>query len=201
MPPPSFPHIFVSPLNKIGLPYVITGAVASIVYGEPRLTNDLDLVVMMRNEDVKKFVEAFPAAEFYCPPVEVLTIEIRRPYRGHFNLIHHETGTKADIYLAGEDELHRWALSKKRQFALEKEKVWVAPPEYIIIRKLEYFREGGSEKHLKDIAGMLELSSNEIDFKQLERFVQRYRLEKEWAKAKEMAGLIRAAGREFSIFE
>ena len=201
MPPPSFPHIFVSPLNKIGLPYVITGAVASIVYGEPRLTNDLDLVVMMRIEDVKKFVEAFPAAEFYCPPVEVLTIEIRRPYRGHFNLIHHETGMKADIYLAGEDELHRWALSKKRQFALEKEKVWVAPPEYIIIRKLEYFREGGSEKHLKDIAGMLELSSNEIDFKQLERFVQRYRLEKEWAKAKEMAGLIRAAGREFSIFE
>lgn len=201
MPPPSFPHIFVSPLNKIGLPYVITGAVASIVYGEPRLTNDLDLVVMMRIEDVKKFVEAFPAAEFYCPPVEVLTIEIRRPYRGHFNLIHHETGTKADIYLAGEDELHQWALSKKRQFALEKEKVWVAPPEYIIVRKLEYFREGGSEKHLKDIAGMLELSSNEIDFKQLERFVQRYRLEKEWAKAKEMAGLIRAAGREFSIFE
>lgn len=190
MPPPSFPHIFVSPLNKIGLPYVITGAVASIVYGEPRLTNDLDLVVMMRNEDVKKFVEAFPAAEFYCPPVEVLTIEIRRPYRGHFNLIHHETGTKADIYLAGEDELHQWALSKKRQFALEKEKVWVAPPEYIIIRKLEYFREGGSEKHLKDIAGMLELSSNEIDFKQLESFVQRYRLEKEWAKVREMAGLI-----------
>ena len=189
MPPPSFPHIFVSPLNKIGLPYVITGAVASIVYGEPRLTNDLDLVVMMRNEDVKKFVEAFPAAEFYCPPVEVLTIEIRRPYRGHFNLIHHEMGTKADIYLAGEDELHRWALSKKRQFALEKEKVWVAPPEYIIIRKLEYFREGGSEKHLKDIAGMLELSSNEIDFKQLEEFIQRYKLEKEWVKAKAMAGL------------
>jgi hypothetical protein len=42
---------------------------------------------------------------------------------------------------------------------------------------------------LKDIAGMLELSSNEIDFKQLEEFIQRYKLEKEWVKAKAMAGL------------
>jgi hypothetical protein len=101
MPQPSFPHIFLSRLNKIGLPYVITGAVASIVYGEPRLTNDLDLVVMLRDKNVEKFVRAFPAGEFYCPPVEVLTIEIRRPQGGHFNLIHHDTGTKADIYLAG----------------------------------------------------------------------------------------------------
>jgi hypothetical protein len=188
--PRSLVNTFVSRLEKLEIPYVVTGAVASIIYGEPRLTNDVDLIMMMKMEDIERFVQAFPSTEFYCPPAEVLKIEIRRPHRGHFNLIHHATGTKADIYLAGEDELHRWALSKKRDVVVEGERVRVAPPEYVIVRKLEYYREGGSEKHLQDIAGMLELSSGEIDLKQVDDFVRRYGLEKEWAKAKAMAGLI-----------
>jgi hypothetical protein len=188
--PRSLVDTFVSRLEKLEIPYAVTGAVASIIYGEPRLTNDVDLIMMMKTEDIERFVQAFPSTEFYCPPAEVLKIEIRRSQRGHFNLIHHDTGTKADIYLAGEDELHRWALSKRRDMVVEGERVRVAPPEYVIVRKLEYYREGGSEKHLRDIAGMVELSSDEIDFKVLEEFVQRYRLEKEWAKAKSMAGLL-----------
>ncbi|HID30700.1 MAG TPA: hypothetical protein EYP19_11945 [Desulfobacterales bacterium] len=189
MPEPSLTGIFLSRLNKLGFPYVVTGAVASIIYGEPRLTHDLDLVVMMGAGDVERLLNAFPPMEFYCPPADVLKIEMKRLHRGHFNLIHHETGARADIYLAGEDKLHEWALSNKREVQLEGERVWVAPPEYVIIRKLEYFKEGGSEKHVRDIAGILELGSDKIDFKQLEEFVHRYGLESEWQKAKALGGL------------
>jgi hypothetical protein len=188
MPGPSLVAIFVSRLEKLEIPYVVTGAVASIIYGEPRLTNDVDLIVMMRDEDIERLVQAFPAVEFYCPPAEVMKIEIRRPHRGHFNLIHHETGTKADLYLAGEDELHAWALSKRRDMIVEGDRVKVAPPEYVIVRKLEYYREGGSEKHLRDIVGMLELSSGQIDFEQLEVFIRRHGVETEWQKARNLAG-------------
>lgn len=193
MPQHSLTQIFAGRLNKAGIPYIITGAVASIVYGEPRLTNDLDLVVLLETADIEAFAELFPAAEYYCPPAEVLNIEIRRPYRGHFNLIHHETGAKADIYPAGKDELHQWALSRKKKILLEDEQVWIAPPEYVIVRKLEYYREGGSEKHLRDIAGMLELSAQAIDFKALDDFVKRFGLEKEWGKAKNKAQSISVA--------
>ena len=75
----------------------------------------------------------------------------------------------------------------RREFVFEGERVWVAPPEYVIVRKLEYYREGGSEKHLRDISGILELSPKEIDFKQLEELVHRYGLEKEWVKARALA--------------
>jgi hypothetical protein len=139
---------------------------------------------MMKSEDIERLLRAFPSTEFYCPPPEVLRIEIRRPYRGHFNLIHHGTGAKADIYLAGEDDLHQWAFSARREFNFEGERVWVAPPEYVIIRKLEYYREGGSEKHLRDIAGILEISPKEIDFKRLDDLISRYGLGKEWAKVR-----------------
>ena len=187
MPGPSLTAVFASRLNKADIPYIITGAVASIIYGEPRLTHDLDLVVTMKSEDIERFSQVFPSTEFYCPPPEVLKLEIGRPFRGHFNLIHHKTGAKADIYLAGEDELHRWAFSMRREFVFEGERVWVAPPEYVIIRKLEYYREGGSEKHLRDISGILELSAKEMDFQQLEGMVHHYGLEKEWAKARASA--------------
>ena len=183
MQEPDLIQVFLGPLNRLGVPYVVTGAVASIIYGEPRLTHDIDLVVELKRADAGKLREAFPAADFYCPPPEVLSIEIDRPRRGHFNLIHHESGFKADVYVAGEDELHRWALSRKRRIEFEGESIWVAPPEYVILRKLDYYREGRSEKHLRDIAGILEMSGDQVDLKQLEQMVTEWRLESEWLEA------------------
>jgi hypothetical protein len=72
MPEPSLTAVFVRRLNMADIAYIITGAVASIVYGEPRLTHDLDLVVMMKREDVERWVQAFPSTEFYCPPPELV---------------------------------------------------------------------------------------------------------------------------------
>lgn len=187
MPQPNLLGTFIGPLNRLEIPYAVTGATASIIYGEPRLTNDLDLVVLLKATDINEFTKAFPPNAFYCPPPEVLNIEIKRPYRGHFNLIHHETGAKADIYLAGEDELHRWALLHRRQMSIESMQVWIAPPEYVIIRKLQYYREGGSEKHLKDIAGMVTLSPDQIDFGLMEGMVKRYALETGWQQVLSLA--------------
>jgi len=60
----------------------------------------------------------------------------------------------------------------------------IAPVEYVILRKLEYYSEGGSEKHLRDIAGILSVSSDRIDFGQLSEKIHEYSLEKEWEEAK-----------------
>ena len=111
-------------------------------------------------------------------------MEIARFQRGHFNLIHHETGFKADIYAIGRDKLNHWGLEKRKPIKIEGDKLWLAPVEYVILRKLEYFREGGSEKHLKDIAGILSISPDQIDFKELNERIDHLMLEKEWTAAK-----------------
>lgn len=185
MPEHDLFRIFVSRLNKLSVPYMITGAVASIIYGEPRLTNDIDLVIDMNADDVETFAEAFPIEDFYCPPAEVIRLEIGRSQRGHFNLIHHETGFKADIYTSGRDELHQWGLENRKAVVVEGEKFWLAPIEYVILRKLEYYREGESEKHLRDISSILAFSTDEIDFKMLEAQINKRTLEKEWKSAKD----------------
>jgi hypothetical protein len=163
---------------------MITGSVASTVYGEPRMTHDIDLVIELSHEDAQRFVDAFPLETFYCPPTEIIKVELGRSFRGHFNLIHHETGFKADVYLSGRDPLHEWALSRKNKIELEGGYVWVAPAEYVILRKLEYYREGKSEKHLRDIHGIFAVSSDAIDFKALETKVAKLGLSQEWQLAK-----------------
>jgi len=87
----------------------------------------------------------------------VIRLEIDRSQRGHFNLIHHETGFRADIYASGRDELHHWELQNRKAVGVEGEKFWLAPVEYVILRKLEHYREGESEKHLRDISSILAL--------------------------------------------
>ena len=49
----------------------------------------------------------------------------------------------------------RWAFKNRRPLTVGETPIWLAPPEYVIIHKLEFYREGRSEKHLRDIRGML----------------------------------------------
>lgn len=127
-------------------------------------------------------MKAFPDEEFYCAPAEVIRVEARRSQRGHFNIIHHETGFKADVYVAGEDPLHRWALANRRRVSFGGATLSLAPPEYVIVRKLEYYREGRSAKHLRDIGWMLRQQGEHIDRKELESKVAELGLQAEWAE-------------------
>ena len=173
--------LFVRPLNISGIPYMIGGSVAAIFYGEPRLTHDVDFVVFLNSNDVQQFTQIFPDSDFYVPPLEVIADEVARE-RGHFNFIHQATGFKADFYPAGRDDLNAWGFRFKKEIQFEGETVTLAPPEYVIVRKLEYFREGGSEKHLRDIRSMLAVSSEQIDVALLKEWLRRLGLEAEWQR-------------------
>jgi len=174
---------FAHPLNQLEIPYMATGAVAAIVYGEPRLTLDLDLVLALTPGDAAGFAAAFPADEFYVPPLEAIQREAERTEHGHFNLLHHSSGLRADIYLASNDPLDTWGLAHRRQENVGGEPVWVAPAEYVIVRKLEYFRQGRSSKHLTDIKAMLRIRPDLVDLPTLAEFVRERRLDPEWEMA------------------
>ena len=177
--------LFTRRLNKLGVSYMVSGSVAVIVYGEPRLTHDVDLVAVLDRQHIARLPGAFPPDEFYCPPEEEIRLEAEREQRGHFNLIHHETGFKADVYLAGRDPLHAWALARARRIDVDGEPIVLAPPEYVILRKLEFFREGGSEKHLRDIRSILATSPDLIQRAELEELVAARGLEEAWSRVAE----------------
>jgi hypothetical protein len=180
MPEPDPLAPFLEPLERLGLPYCVTGSVAASVYGEPRLTADVDVVLLAKVADIAALRAAFPDDAYYVPPDETLRLQLARAGRGMFNLIHHASQFKADIYLAARDPLHAWALAHRRRIELDSGPIWLAPPEYVIVRKLEYLREGGQDKHVRDIRFMV--AATAIDRAWVDETVRRLGLEAEWRR-------------------
>ena len=172
--------LYTRRLERAGFTYMITGSVAGVFYGEPRVTHDVDLVLALKRSDTPRIAELFPLEEFYCPPEEIIVQEVLRAQRGHFNLIHHESGFRADVFLANRGPFHGWALSERRLVEVDGEPVHVAPLEYVIVRKLEFYREGGSEKHLRDIEAMLRVSGELVREDVLQRWMIARGVEGTW---------------------
>ncbi len=184
MQDPDFITLFVAPLQKAGINYMITGSVASSIYGEPRNTLDIDLVVLPDAGQIQQISELFPEEDFYLPPLDVMAIESRREVNGHFNIIHHGTGLKADIYLSRNHPYLAWALENTRQTRTETCDIKIAPPEYVIIHKLGFYQESGHQRHLRDIAGIIEQQN--LDHGLLESAVKKLHLETGWQAALEL---------------
>ncbi len=174
--------VFIEKFNLLGHTYMVTGSVAGTLYGEPRVTHDVDIVLQLpaARPVLDRFVETFPLEDFYCPPWEVLLEEALRSHHGHFNLIHHDTGFRADVYLANSDLLHTWALKRRRPLQVDGTTLHVAPPEYVILRKLQFYKEGQSEKHLRDIRHMLSVSGENIQTEVIRDWATKLGVDAEW---------------------
>jgi hypothetical protein len=168
-------------LEQAGLDYCIVGGLASIAYGRPRLTLDADLVVAVNPARIASLIEAFPAEDFYLPPEEVLQAEAQRDSRGHFNIIHQHSALRADCYLPGRSVLARWELAHRQRLPLGSGQAWFAPPESVIVHKLVFHREGGSEKHLEDIRGIL--VGTQVDRKIIADWIDQLGLAESWSAA------------------
>lgn len=79
MQPLDLVSLFTAPLERCGVPYFVTGSVAALLYGEPRMTHDVDLVLTLSDREIPRVLEAFPESDFYVPPLDVVRIEVRRP--------------------------------------------------------------------------------------------------------------------------
>ena len=158
--------------------YFVTGAMASVAYGEPRLTNDIDIVAAISEEHIPGLLGAFPPDEFYASE-EVIKDAIRN--QGQFKIIHPSSGLKLDVIIRKDTEFDRSRFSRIRRIQpAESYQANFASPEDVIIKKMEYYKEGGSEKHLRDITGILKVGGDEIDRAYIDRWVQRLNLIEIW---------------------
>lgn len=170
-------HI-VECLEKLNIRYFITGAVASIAYGEPRLTNDIDVVADISERDVSRLKGCFPDDEFYFDEESA-----EKAVRSHlqFNIIHPASGLKIDVMVRKKDDFDASRFQRVRRIkALEDTTANFASPEDVILKKMEYYAEGGSEKHLRDISGMIMISGEIIDFAYISHWAGKLRLGDIW---------------------
>lgn len=168
----------VTEVERLGLQYLITGSAATILYGEPRLTNDIDIVVVLPASRVAEFCRSFPAPEFY---VDEESAMMAVHDHGQFNILHPNSGLKVDVMVPPETPFNRarFARGARVKPAADYEATF-ASPEDVIIKKMEYFNEGGSEKHLRDIAGVLRITGDRIDLAYITEWALRLGLADVW---------------------
>ena len=161
MEPSELLRRFAEVLERLQIPYLITGSMAPIAYGESRFTNDIDVVVALPLGLVDAFCQSFPETEFYCYPDAVLQA-VRQ--QSQFNIIHFESGLKIDVMIPDDSEFNRSRLARGvRLPARDDFEATFSSPEDVIIKKLEFYQEGGSDKHLRDIAGVLKVRGERVD--------------------------------------
>ncbi|MBI2526578.1 MAG: hypothetical protein HYV93_11380 [Candidatus Rokubacteria bacterium] len=166
-------------LEALGIEYMIGGSQASTYYGEPRFTQDIDIVARLDAARVAALLERFPAPAFYAS--EEAAHEAVET-RGQFNVIHPESGLKIDIFVAKETPYDRLSLQRRHQLPLLPGLyAYFARAEDVILYKMLYYREGGSEVHVRDILGMLKVSGGEIDPRYVAEWASRLGLAEIWA--------------------
>jgi hypothetical protein len=175
-----FGHV-ISVLERLKIPYMIGGSVAAIVYGEPRLTLDMDVVVDMDANQARQFASSF-GQEYY---VNLNSILEAIKNRGHFNIIQSEKGVKVDFYLVGEDSFSQEQFSRRHLEAFDEERqAFFSTPEDVILKKLEWFKMGESQKHIDDVKGILKTSGSILDFQYIDKGALKIGVYEIWLKLK-----------------
>lgn len=164
-------------LERMGVNYMVVGSIASTYYGEARLTQDVDMVADLKFGQIEEFAKNFPSGEFYVSE-DVIKEAIRN--KGMFNIFHSMTGFKVDIFIPKKGPLSEIEMKKRKSVEIQGKQFFISAPEYLILKKLEYYQEGESEKHLRDIASMLKESGDIIDKEYIGEWVEKLGLLETW---------------------
>jgi len=171
-----------SRLDRAGIPYMVTGSIASTLHGVPRLTLDLDVVIDPTAETLDAFLDALPSDKFYVDR-EAAQQALRQ--REQFNVVEPATGWKIDFLIRKNRPFSREEFGRRRQAEISGVPTYVATAEDMIVAKLEWARASGSERQLADVVGILAVSGPHLDFEYVKRWVAELGLSDVWSQVRE----------------
>lgn len=166
-------------LEAAGIPYMVTGSVASSFHGEPRATRDIDIVIDPGPEALDAFVESLPAADFY---VDLEAARTALAERSQFNVIEIASGWKVDLMIRKDRSFSVEELARRQPADVLGSPTFVASAEDVVIAKLEWAKAGESERQLRDVAAILAVSGDGLDYPYIERWISALGLQKPWSE-------------------
>lgn len=163
-------------LDKLKIPYFVTGGVAIVIWGRPRYTADIDILIELKKEKVKKFVAELTKEGY----VDEDVVRESLKHKLEFNFIDNETGMKVDFWILGNSAFDRSRLKRAKLREIFGQQVIFSSPEDLILKKLLWFKESNSNRHLEDIQSVIAIIKDQLDFDYL----------KKWAKKQKTLGVL-----------
>lgn len=153
-------------LDKLKIPHIVSGGMAVFVWGKPRFTADIDIVVELKEIDLPQLQKTL-ALLHKAGYIDLDMMKDALKHRGQFNFIDGATGIKVDFYIAQKNDFSTSALNRRRREEINGYKVNFISPEDLILIKLKWHKEGDSAKQLEDVKSVLKISGDKLDKKYL----------------------------------
>lgn len=163
-------------LERAGIDYMLTGSLASTYHGEPRATHDLDLVIDPSPDALERLVDGLEADDFYVDREAARTALRDRTQLTAIG----ESAAKIDFIIRKDRPFSIEEFGRRRPADLLETPGFIASVEDMIVAKLEWAAETGSERQLRDVGGMLAIAGNAIDKAYLERWIAALGLTEAW---------------------
>jgi hypothetical protein len=163
-------------LDSVGCEYFVGGSVASSLHGEPRATNDIDIVVALAPYRVKAFAEKL-GSDFEVDQDMLRDAMARGDCANIFYL---PMVTKVDLFALGSSPYDEVEFNRRQRISVRTsgEVLFVKSPEDTILRKLLWYRDGGSvsSKQWRDVVEVLRISAGQLDESYLTNWSERLRI-------------------------
>jgi hypothetical protein len=178
-----FIKLILECLEAADVEYMIGGAIAEWAWGEPRATQDLDIVINLPIKAVGKFSKELEKRNMLVPVDIILDAMMEDRADIPLNAIHMYSGLKADIFLMRDGDALRQSAFQRRimvDYGPPIGNVYVHSPEDLILYKLMYLGWSGQPKHARDIAAILRAKKDQLDFGYIEEWVAQLGLDSVW---------------------
>lgn len=178
-----FLKLILDALEASGVEYLIGGAIAEWAWGEPRATQDLDIVINLPIKAVSRFSKELEKRKMLVPIDIILSTMMEDRADIPLNAIHMYSGLKADLYLVRDGDKLRQSAFQRRvliDYGPPIGRVYVHSPEDLILYKLLYLGLSGQPKHARDIAAILRAKKDNLDFGYIDEWVHQLGLGSIW---------------------
>lgn len=166
-------------LDELQIDYYVTGGFAVSVWGRPRATFDIDIVVKLLEPKVKPLATALRKISKFGY-IDEETAQEALKNGGEFNFIDPETGVKVDFWAKISDEKTKLQFKRRVAKKIEKQNVYFVSPEDLILNKLLWYKESQSTRHIEDIESVLKISK--VDKRYLKNWVEKLDVADIWAR-------------------
>jgi len=156
----------ISFLNDEKIPYMLVGSFVSSIYGEPRSTQDIDLVVQLHKSKIPNLIANFPPPRYY---IEEELILFALQNKRMFNLLDTNEGDKINFYIQKDESYENEKFSRKVEKNIFGHPLVILSPEDTILSKLDWcIKSGMSEKQFKDALRVYQYQKENLDMYYIE---------------------------------